>query len=68
MEENIGVKLTESLAMWPAASVSGYYFGNPEAKYFGLGKINEDQLLDYSKRKNISITEATKWLNPNLAD
>lgn len=68
VEENIGVKLTESLAMWPAASVSGYYFGNPEAKYFGLGKIKEDQLLDYSKRKNISIAEATKWLNPNLAD
>ena len=68
VEENIGVKLTESLAMWPAASVSGYYFGNPEAKYFGLGKIKEDQLLDYSKRKNISIEEATKWLNPNLAD
>ncbi|WP_028284321.1 methionine synthase [Olleya marilimosa] len=68
VEENIDVKLTESLAMWPAASVSGYYFGNPEAKYFGLGKIKEDQLLDYSKRKNISIAEATKWLNPNLAD
>ncbi|APY01108.1 methionine synthase [Lacinutrix venerupis] len=68
VEENIGVKLTESLAMWPAASVSGYYFGNPEAKYFGLGKIKEDQLLDYSKRKNISTEEATKWLNPNLAD
>ncbi|MEL0643884.1 methionine synthase [Olleya sp. Ti.3.14] len=68
VEENIGVKLTESLAMWPAASVSGYYFGNPEAKYFGLGKITKDQLLDYSKRKNISIEEATKWLNPNLAD
>ncbi|WP_054851942.1 methionine synthase [Olleya sp. ITB9] len=68
VEENIGVKLTESLAMWPAASVSGYYFGNPEAKYFGLGKIKEDQLLDYSKRKNISVAEATKWLNPNLAD
>ena len=41
---------------------------NPEAKYFGLGKITKDQLLDYSKRKNISIEEATKWLNPNLAD
>ena len=68
VEENIGVKLTESLAMWPAASVSGYYFGNPEAKYFGLGKIKKDQLLVYSKRKNISIEEATKWLNPNLAD
>ncbi len=68
VEENIGVKLTESLAMWPAASVSGYYVGNPEAKYFGLGKITKDQLLDYSKRKNIRIEEATKWLNPNLAD
>ncbi|WP_179351142.1 methionine synthase [Winogradskyella vidalii] len=68
VEENIGVKLTESLAMWPAASVSGYYFGNPEAKYFGLGKIKEDQLKDYSKRRNITIEEATKWLSPNLAD
>jgi len=68
VEESIGVKLTESLAMWPAASVSGYYFGNREAKYFGLGKITQDQLKDYSKRRNISEDEATKWLNPNLAD
>ncbi|WP_179344161.1 methionine synthase [Winogradskyella ursingii] len=68
VEENIGVKLTESLAMWPAASVSGYYFGNPEAKYFGLGKITEDQLKDYAKRRNISEDEARKWLSPNLAD
>lgn len=68
VEENIGVQLTESLAMWPAASVSGYYFGNPEAKYFGLGKIKEDQLSDYAKRRGISKAEATKWLNPNLAD
>ena len=68
VEENIGVKLTESLAMWPAASVSGYYFANPEAKYFGLGKIIEDQLKDYSKRRNISVEDAKKWLNPNLAD
>jgi len=67
VEESIGVKLTESLAMWPAASVSGYYFGNPEAKYFGLGKITEDQLKDYAKRRGISIEEAQKWLNPNLA-
>ena len=51
VEQQIGVELTESLAMWPAASVSGYYFGNPEAKYFGLGKITEDQLIDYSKTK-----------------
>ena len=68
VEENIGVKLTESLAMWPAASVSGYYFGNSEAKYFGLGKIKEDQIEDYSKRRNISNEEATKWLSPNIAD
>ncbi|MCL4118302.1 UNVERIFIED_CONTAM: hypothetical protein GTU68_030234 [Idotea baltica] len=67
VEENIKVKLTDSLAMWPAASVSGYYFSNPQAKYFGLGKITEDQIIDYSKRRNISIEEATKWLNPNIA-
>ncbi len=67
VEENIGVKLTESLAMWPAASVSGYYFGNPEAKYFGLGKITKDQVKDYSKRRHISIEETEKWLNPNIA-
>jgi 5-methyltetrahydrofolate--homocysteine methyltransferase len=67
VEKNIGVSLTESLAMWPAASVSGYYFGNPEAKYFGLGKITEDQLIDYSKRRNIDLETARKWLSPNLA-
>lgn len=68
VNENIGVTLTESLAMWPAASVSGYYFGNPEARYFGLGKIKEDQVADFAQRKNISVTEATKWLQPNIAD
>ncbi|WP_051884522.1 methionine synthase [Chryseobacterium luteum] len=68
VEENIGVFLTESLAMFPTASVSGYYFGSPHAKYFGLGKITEDQLKDYSKRKGISLQEARKWLSPNLAD
>jgi len=68
VEETIGVKLTESLAMWPAASVSGYYFANPEAKYFGLGKINEDQLEDYAKRRKINKEDAEKWLSPNLAD
>lgn len=68
VEENIGVYLTESLAMFPTASVSGYYFGSPYAKYFGLGKIAEDQLKDYSVRKGISLQEARKWLNPNLAD
>ncbi|MEZ4778536.1 MAG: methionine synthase [Flavobacteriaceae bacterium] len=68
VQENIGVSLTESLAMWPAASVSGYYFAHPEARYFGLGKIKEDQLEDFAKRKNISISEAKKWLQPNIAD
>ena len=66
VEENIGVKLTESLAMWPAASVSGYYFAHPEAHYFGVGKITKDQVESYSKRKNISIEAAEKWLRPNL--
>ena len=68
VKENIGVELTESLAMWPAASVSGYYFANPEAKYFGLGKIAEDQLKNYAKRRSLSEEEATKWLSPNLAE
>ena len=66
VEERIGVSLTESLAMWPAASVSGYYFAHPEASYFGLGKITQDQLESYAQRKNITIEEAEKWLRPNL--
>ena len=66
VEKAIGVKLTESLAMWPASSVSGYYFANEKSKYFGLGNINQDQLVDYSKRRNIDLEKATKWLSPNL--
>jgi 5-methyltetrahydrofolate--homocysteine methyltransferase len=68
VEQEIGVTLTESMAMWPASSVSGYYFGNPESKYFGLGKIKEDQVIDYAKRRSVSTEVATKWLNPNIAD
>jgi len=68
VEEKIGVTLTESMAMWPASSVSGYYFGNPESKYFGLGKIKKDQVEDYAKRRNVSYDYAEKWLNPNIAD
>ncbi|MDB4168203.1 methionine synthase [Polaribacter sp.] len=68
VEERIGVQLTDSLAMWPAASVSGYYFGNEQATYFGLGKITKDQLTDYATRRNISIEEAHKWLNPNITE
>lgn len=68
VEEKIGVKLTESLAMWPAASVSGYYFGHPEAKYFGLGKIKNDQVEDFAQRKGIKLEKAQKWLAPNIVD
>ena len=68
VEKQIGVTLTESMAMWPASSVSGYYFGNPKSKYFGLGKIKEDQVVDYAKRRNVPTDYAMKWLNPNIAD
>ena len=68
VEEKIGVSLTESLAMWPAASISGYYFAHPEAKYFGVGKITQDQLEDFASRKDIPVATAKKWLAPNLAD
>ena len=66
VEEEIGVSLTESLAMWPAASVSGYYFAHPEAHYFGVGKITQDQVESFAQRKNIAVEEAKKWLRPNL--
>ena len=68
VEQEIGVTLTESMAMWPASSVSGYYFANPESKYFGLGKIKQDQVEDYSKRRNTTMEQAQKWLAPNIAD
>ena len=68
VEKNIGVKLTESLAMWPAASVSGYYFGHKEAKYFGLGKIQMDQVNDFAARKGIEVKDAKKWLAPNIVE
>jgi 5-methyltetrahydrofolate--homocysteine methyltransferase len=54
--------------MWPAASVSGYYFAHPEARYFGLGKIGQDQLKDYAKRKGITMEMAQKWLAPVLVE
>ena len=66
VEKSIGVRLTESRAMWPASSVSGFYFSNEKSKYFGLGNINEDQLKDYSQRRGITIEKAKKWLSPNL--
>jgi len=64
--ETIGVQLTESLAMYPASSVCGWYFSNPKSQYFGVGKIQRDQLEDYAKRKNMTIGEAERWLSPVL--
>ena len=60
------MKLTESFAMYPASSVSGFYFSNPESSYFGVGKINKDQAIDYAKRKGVPLDEVEKWLGPNL--
>ena len=67
VEQNIGITLTDSFAMYPTSSVSGFYFGHPESKYFGLGKIGEDQVIDYAMRKGVSKAQAEKWLSPNLA-
>jgi len=66
VEEQIGIKLTESMAMYPAASVSGWYFSHPKSKYFGLGQIAKDQVEDYAKRKGMSVAEMEKWLAPSL--
>ena len=66
VENKIGIKLTESKAMYPAASVSGFYFGHPDSKYFGLGVIDKDQIIDYATRKEITIEEAEKILAPSL--
>jgi 5-methyltetrahydrofolate--homocysteine methyltransferase len=65
-EATAGVKLTESFAMWPGSSVSGLYFGNPESYYFGVGKIERDQVEDYAVRKGWSIAETERWLAPVL--
>ena len=66
VSRNLKVKLTESFAMTPASSVSGLYFANPQASYFGVGKIFKDQVEDYAKRKKISLSDAEKWLGSNL--
>jgi len=65
-EKNTGISLTESFAMQPAASVSGWYFGHPDSKYFAVAKINRDQVEDYAKRKSMTVAEAERWLAPNL--
>jgi 5-methyltetrahydrofolate--homocysteine methyltransferase len=66
-EKQIGLKITESYAMYPTAAVSGFYFSHPESRYFGLGKIDKDQVADYAIRKGMSLEEAERWLGPNLA-
>jgi 5-methyltetrahydrofolate--homocysteine methyltransferase len=65
-EANTGVSLTESFAMWPASSVSGYYFSHPESSYFGLGRIGRDQVEDYAERKQMPVAEVERWLASNL--
>jgi 5-methyltetrahydrofolate--homocysteine methyltransferase len=67
-ESKAGISLTESMAMLPASSVSGWYFWNPQARYFGLGRIGRDQLEDYARRKGWSIDDAARWLAPNLGE
>ena len=64
--EEIGVNLTESMAMYPNATVSGYYFSHPESKYFSVGKVQDDQISDYAKRKKKNIKEIEKWLRSNI--
>ncbi|MGY0311226.1 methionine synthase [Alteromonas macleodii] len=67
-EQHTSMKLTESYAMWPGASVSGWYFAHPDAKYFAVAKIQADQVEDYATRKGWTLEEAEKWLGPNLSD
>jgi len=67
VEKNTGIKLTDSLAMFPTAAVSGLYISNEHAAYFGLGKINKEQVEEYAKRKNMSVADVERWLGPVLA-
>jgi 5-methyltetrahydrofolate--homocysteine methyltransferase len=67
VEARIGITLTDSYAMWPAASVSGWYFAHPESRYFGVGKIGSDQISEYARRKGMSTEDVERWLRPNLA-
>ena len=66
VEKNAGITITESYAMWPGASVSGFYFAHPEARYFHVGKLGRDQVVDYAVRKGMTLTEAERWLGPYL--
>ncbi|MFM1944006.1 MAG: hypothetical protein RI897_2988, partial [Verrucomicrobiota bacterium] len=66
VEDHTGIQLTESCAMFPASSVSGWYFAHPEARYFGVGRIGADQVADYAQRKGLTLAEAERWLGPSL--
>ena len=66
VQRNAGIEITESYAMWPGSSVSGLYFAHPQSRYFGLGKIDRDQVLDYHLRKGMTVQEVERWLSPNL--
>lgn len=65
-ERNAGIRITESFAMYPAAAVSGWYLSHPQSRYFGLGKINADQVQDYARRKGMDVRTAERWLSPVL--
>jgi 5-methyltetrahydrofolate--homocysteine methyltransferase len=65
-QKNAGIELTETFAMWPAASVSGLYFAHPEARYFSVDRIGKDQVEDYARRTKLSVAEVERWLAPNL--
>jgi 5-methyltetrahydrofolate--homocysteine methyltransferase len=66
VERTAGIKLTESCAMWPASSVSGWYLAHPGSKYFAVGKLGRDQVMDYHRRKGMSLEEVERWLSPYL--
>ncbi|MFT5134732.1 MAG: 5-methyltetrahydrofolate--homocysteine methyltransferase, partial [Gammaproteobacteria bacterium] len=66
VEENTGITLTESYAMYPTAAVSGLYFSHPDCRYFGLGKINRDQITNYAHRKGMEVHQMERWLSPSL--
>ena len=66
VKKNAGIELTESFAMWPGSSVSGFYLAHPASRYFSLGKIDRDQVEDYARRKEMSVAEVERWLGPNL--
>jgi 5-methyltetrahydrofolate--homocysteine methyltransferase len=66
VEQRAGIRLTESFAMYPTAAVSGFYFSHPEARYLAVGRIDRDQVLDYARRKGMTLEEVERWLAPNL--